>query len=151
MGYKILLRARAMHHRFSPFSTRADLVRRTGHVQKVPLPDSCIATSNMLLDHLVGADQQCRRKSETERLCRLGVQNEAKPGWLFDREISGLFTLVSTEESGVASNPTWLELPHSPLDCEDPPISGNALERMIAAVAKAQTRTRHQVLDGARH
>ena len=62
-------------------------------------------------DHFVGADQQCRRKSETERLCRLRVHNEAKPGRLFDREIGGLFTLeyLVDKDCGptVQSNETW--------------------------------------------
>src|ERR1700720_1059601 len=38
-----------------------------------------------------------------------------------------------------------------PLDCKYAPFTGNTLERLAAAVAEAQARARHQVLDGARH
>ena len=45
----------------------------------------------------------------------------------------------------------FIRAAHSPFDRKDAPISGDTLERVIAAVTKTQTGTRHQVLHGARH
>ena len=41
-----------------------------------------------LFDHLVGARKQRRRKFEAKRLCRLEVNYQLKPGWLFDGQIA---------------------------------------------------------------
>jgi hypothetical protein len=44
--------------------------------------------------------------------------------------------------------PELVRAAHSPFDREYAPFAGNTLERMAAAVTKAQARTRHQVLNG---
>src|SRR6516165_1205593 len=54
---------------------------------------SCDAAKSGLLDHLVGADEQCRRHGDPERFSRLKIDNYVKFGRPLDRKFARLRTL----------------------------------------------------------
>src|SRR6516162_2406138 len=54
-----------------------------------------------LFDHLVGADEQCRRHGDPERFSRLKIDNYVKFGRPLDRKFTELRTLQNlVDESG---------------------------------------------------
>ena len=71
----------------------ADIGRTFPEVRFVPTRDSCIAAKSFLLDHLVGAQQQRGRHSETERFGRLHIDHQFEFGRLLDRQIGRLGAL----------------------------------------------------------
>jgi hypothetical protein len=56
----------------------------------VPQPDSCIAATASLFDHLVGGRQNRRRNCKTQRLCGFEIDHQIEFRRLLNRQISRL-------------------------------------------------------------
>src|SRR5262249_37687514 len=67
--------------------------RHRWDVRFVPKADICSAARVALFDHLVGADEQCRRRGDPERFSRLEIDNCIKFGRPLDRKFARLRTL----------------------------------------------------------
>jgi len=65
---------------------KADIAESDWHVRFVPKADICSAAKKHLFDHLVGADEQCRRHGDPERFSRLEIDNYVKFGRSLDRK-----------------------------------------------------------------
>jgi hypothetical protein len=52
---------------------------RLNRSTKVPIPDSCAAPKDGLIDHLVGKNQQLLRDSQPQDMCRLATNDQIEP------------------------------------------------------------------------
>src|SRR5262245_66521228 len=73
----------------SAFPHFADSSRTPSEVREVPLPDSCIAAKETLLDDLVGSDLQRLRHCDAERFRGPKIDHQFKPCRLYNRQLSG--------------------------------------------------------------
>src|SRR5260370_26970514 len=62
-------------------NARAALQCKDGerHVCFVPRTDSCAASKDGLIDHLVGKNQQLLRDSQPQDMCRLAINDQFEP------------------------------------------------------------------------